>query len=54
MNLARISLSQNRGKIGIKTEGELSITGHFGEYVESNMSDAGFVRQPLLLAIWYG
>ncbi len=27
-------------------EGELSIMGHFGEYVESNMSGAGFVRQP--------
>ncbi len=28
-------------------EGGLSIMAHFGEYVESNMSGAGFVRQPL-------
>ncbi len=26
-------------------EGEPSIMGHFGEYVEGDMSDAGFVRQ---------
>ncbi len=46
INLVRIWLSQNCGKIGIIMEGEPSITGHFGEYVEGNISDAGFVRQP--------
>ncbi len=33
-------------------EGEPSITGHFGEYVESDMSDAGFVRQPPYPHFW--